>query len=185
MVSPRRSELALSVATADRVSALLPIFLGRLDAPYSTDTFDPKQGVGLRWRELSDMTQPNDLIDHINAELPALREKVRASGRPGAAAATTALDVIGALLDEDVDELERISRIAGLALRVAAELDHESVVPPEGQRTWVAFELWCQADTADLLAGASDGFSPEFLDEFRYESGRRSMAYRNGMKAMA
>jgi hypothetical protein len=176
-------ELALSVATADRVSSVLAIFLGRLDGLLLTDTFDPRQGVALRWRELGGMTQPGELLDHLRAELPSLRDRVSASGLAGSAVAAAALDVIGALTD-DPDDPERFARITGHALRVASELDRASVAPPRGHRTWAAFEVRSQADIADLLTGAPEKFSPEFLDELRTESGGQSMAYRNGMKAL-
>ncbi|MGW4943479.1 hypothetical protein ACWEOZ_18045 [Actinoplanes sp. NPDC004185] len=173
-------ELALCVATAERVSSGVTIFLGRLYGLAHTDAVDPRQGVALRWRELGGMTQSGELLAHLRAELPSLRERVSASGLPGSAVAAAALDAIGALTEDP----EGLARITGHALGVAAELDRASVPPPRGHGTWAAFEVRSQSDLADLLAGAPEEWSPEFLDELRTEAGMQSMAYRNGMKAL-
>lgn len=173
------------MAFTTRVSSLLTIFLGRLDRPFNTDTLDPKQGVELKWRELTGMTQPDDLETLLTTELPRMKDRVLASGRPGAGAAATTIDVILTLLDRSIDELERCTRIAGSALRVAIEMDRAAAAPPAGQRSWAAFELRGQADLVDQVADAAGGFSSDFIYDLRREVGAESMAYRSGMKGLA
>ena len=75
------TESALAVAFAERVRSVVSIFLERLDRPYATDTFDPVQGIELRWRQLNGMTQPPDLQRLLEAQLPLTRERIRSSGR--------------------------------------------------------------------------------------------------------
>ncbi len=181
---PVGREPAISVSCATPVTSLLAIFLGWLDRPFGTDTLDPEQGVELKWRELNGMTQPDELATHLKANLPSVRERIVTSDRPGSAAAAAAIDVISILLDDSIDEVERCSRIAGQALRVALEMDRASAVVPRNQRSWAAFELRAQADLFDQVAGAGEGFSAEFIDDLREEAGAQSMAYRNGMKAL-
>ncbi|MBU2670379.1 hypothetical protein KOI35_43445 [Actinoplanes bogorensis] len=151
-------DLALAVVFATRVTSGIDIFLGRLDRPYVTDTFDPGQGVELKWRELDGMTQPDDLARALRSELPLTRQRIQASNRPGASVAATAIDVIAVLLDDSLDDRQRVAAVAGSALRVALEMDRTAVRPPIGRRTWSAFELHGQADLADLVDDATEGF---------------------------
>lgn len=178
-------EFALAVAFAARVTSGLPTFLGRLDKPFATDTFDPKQGVELKWRQLNGMNQPDDLEELLKAQLPLTKERINASNRRGADVAAAAIDVISALLDNSIDDAQRCTTVAGLALRVAMEMDRSAVRPPGGQRSWAAFELRGQADLFEFVLDAAEGFSLEFIDDLREEAGAESMAYRNGMKDMA
>jgi hypothetical protein len=178
-------DAALAVAFADRVTAVLSIFLGRLDSPFGTDTFDPGQGIQLRWRQLNGMTQPPDLQRLLEAQLPRTRDRIRSSGRPGASAAAAAVEVILVLLDDSVGDVLRCAAVAESAVRVATEMDRVAARPPGDQLSWAEFERRGQADLIGFVAGAPDGLSPAFIDELREMSGEQGMAYRNGMKALA
>ncbi|GAA2517294.1 hypothetical protein [Winogradskya humida] len=182
--APLSGEFILSVAIATRVTSLLPIFLGRLDRPYVSDTFDPKQGVESGWCELTGMGRSEELDSLLRGRLPSVKEQIAASGRHGAAAAAAAIDVIAALLADVGDEAERCSRVVGLALRVAIEMDRASADLPADGRSWAAFELRGQAYLFDLVSEAAGEFSAEFIDEVRTEAGVESMAYRNGMRRL-
>ncbi|MEU8158330.1 hypothetical protein AB0B94_32130 [Micromonospora sp. NPDC048986] len=177
-------ELLVSVAAATRVTSLLPIFLERLDRPFATDTLDPKQGVELRWRELTGFAQSGALEMHLKDSFRLFTERIRASSRPGFQAAAAAIDVISTLLDRSVDDVERCCTIAGQALRIAMEMDRASAPLPDSQQSWAAFELRAQARVFELVAGSTAGFSPQFIDNVREEAGMQSMFYRNGMKAL-
>jgi len=181
-VPPRSIDQARSVAIANRVTSVLAIFLGRMESPFNTDTLDPKQGVELKWDELFQGPDSGELPALLNARLPALRETVLASGRPGAAAAGGAIEVILGLLDSSIGEAERVTRVSGLALGVALAMDETDAPPPDGQRSWAAFELRGQADLLDMLTEQGQELTEDFVDDLRTESGIQSMAYRNGMK---
>ncbi|GAA2571096.1 hypothetical protein GCM10010435_51650 [Winogradskya consettensis] len=177
-------EFVLSLAIATRVTSLLAIFLGRLDDPFASDTFDPKQGVESGWRELAGMGRSDELDSLLKDRLPVVKERIRASGRPGSAAAAAAIDVITALMTNVHDDAERCSSVAGLALRVAIEMDRAAADLPAEGLSWVAFELRGQAALFDLVTGAAGDFSDEFIDEVRTEAGVGSMAYRNAMRRL-
>lgn len=174
----RRVAFGLSVASADRVTGLLSIFLGRLDRPLGTETFDPKQGVEMRWRELTGAPPSGKLVRLLEKKAPGLRETVLTAPLPGAGAAAAAIDVISALHDDSGDDLEGLSRISGLALRVAMEMDGTPAPAPDGQSSWAAYELRSQAGLFDLFTEVTAAS----VDQLRTESGMRSMTYRNAMK---
>jgi hypothetical protein len=178
-------EFALAVAFADRVTAGLSIHLEWLDRPFITDTFDPSQGVQLNWRRLNGMTQPDDLERLLKSQLPLTKERIEASNQAGASVAAAAIDVIVTLLDDFPDEVQRCAAVAGSALRVAMEMDRTAAHPPNGQRSWAAFELRGQADLVDFVADMAETPSRESLHELRQEAGAEAMAYRRGMKGLA
>ncbi|MFI1987698.1 Hint domain-containing protein [Actinoplanes sp. NPDC020271] len=176
------AELALTVATADRVTTGLATFLEALEKPYSTDTFNPQQAVSMKWQELNGFGAVASLVQELNTELPVTRQRIMASGRTGSLIAAAAMDVISGILDDESDELDRLSGVVGSAFKVAMEMDRSHVVPPAGHTSWAAFEFASQVEVVNFLSGINGRYSLENIDELRMQAGGQGLAYHRGMK---
>jgi hypothetical protein len=173
-------ELCLSVATAARVTSGAPVFFGRLRGGGDTDRPSFGSGLEMLWRELSGSTEAPELRAAVVGDLARFRAQAEAASGPLHLAILASVDVLVALFDESLSEPERLSRITGLARRIAEAMDGLNAVPPEGYESWLAYEA---ASQARLAASTPDVVSTESVQELRNESGAQGLAYWSAMRA--
>ncbi|MGC4810168.1 hypothetical protein ACLQ29_06515 [Micromonospora sp. DT228] len=171
------ASLCLSTSVANRVSVVVSLFFGHLAGIYNTDQFDVQQGVELRWRELGGHGRSRSQRRAVTSHLPEFRQQASASPIRGATAVLPALDAIAALVDEEMDERERLKLVVAHAFGVALEFDLLGVPAPEGAATWAGFELRGQAAIFDALSPSSPEVSEELVYELRTNSGMEAMNY--------
>ncbi|MGN9808495.1 hypothetical protein ACTMSW_03950 [Micromonospora sp. BQ11] len=180
----RDVDRALAVAVANRVTSVIPIFIGRLDGLGHTDTFDIKQGVEMKWRELGGVPSSGDLERLVVSNLPRFRERALGSGLAGADAVAAAVDVIAALLAPSRAGEDRLPNVSSGALQVALQMDRTSLPPPLDASSWLAFELRGQAELVDRVVPSNTDVAQDLVFALRNESGAQSMTYRNAMRAL-